>query len=449
MRVRQFFCCLHLFFKENKMETYIESVSAQEILDSRGNPTVEVEVILADGAWGRAAVPSGASTGIHEALEMRDGDKKRYNGKGVLKAVENVNTEIAENLLDWDALEQKAIDKMMIDLDGTPNKSRLGANAILGVSLAVAKAAANSLGMPLYRYLGGVYAHVLPVPMMNILNGGAHTNWQSTDAQEFMVMPLGAPSFAEGLRWGAEIYASLKGVLKAHGYVTLVGDEGGFAPALKANNEAVELILEAIEKAGYKAGEQVAIALDPAASELFEEDTRLYNLRKEGKKLTGEQMVEFWLNWIRQYPIVSIEDGLAQDDWESWKLLTKEAGDKIQIVGDDLLVTNAERVRRAIKEKACNALLVKVNQIGSLTETIEAVETCHRNGWRAVTSHRSGETEDSTIADIAVAFNTGQIKTGAPARSDRVAKYNQLLRIETELGDSAHYAGWAALKSHS
>jgi len=430
------------------MDTLIESVSAQEILDSRGNPTVEVEVILADGSWGRAAVPSGASTGIHEALELRDGDKSRYNGKGTLKAVENVNTEIAENLLDWDAVDQKAIDKMMIDLDGTPNKARLGANAILGVSLAVAKAAAASLELPLYRYLGGVYAHTLPVPMMNILNGGAHTNWQSTDAQEFMVMPLGAPTFAEGLRWGAEIYASLKGVLKAHGYVTLVGDEGGFAPALKANKEAVELILEAIEKAGYKAGEQVAIALDPAASELYEEDTKLYNLRKEGKKLTSEQMVEFWKDWLRQYPIVSLEDGLAQDDWEGWKLLTSEVGDKVQIVGDDLLVTNPERVRRGIKEKACNALLVKVNQIGSLTETIEAVEICQRAGWRAVTSHRSGETEDATIADIAVAFNTGQIKTGAPARSDRVAKYNQLLRIEAELDDSAHYAGWSALKAH-
>lgn len=431
------------------MDTIIESVSAQEILDSRGNPTVEVEVVLGDGSWGRAAVPSGASTGIHEALEMRDGDKARYNGKGVLKAVENVNTEIAENLLDWDATEQRAIDTMLIDLDGTPNKSRLGANAILGVSLAVAKAAANSIGLPLYRYLGGVYAHVLPVPMMNILNGGAHTSWQSTDAQEFMVMPLGASSFAEGLRWGAEIYHSLKTVLKARGYTTLVGDEGGYAPALKANNEAVEVILEAIEKAGYKAGEQVAIALDPAASELYEEDTKLYNLRKEGKKLSGEQMVDFWKNWVRQYPIVSIEDGLAQDDWESWKLLTKEIGDKVQIVGDDLLVTNPERVRRAIKENACNALLVKVNQIGSLTETIEAVETCQRNGWRAVTSHRSGETEDATIADIAVAFNTGQIKTGAPARSDRVAKYNQLLRIEAELGDAAQYAGWSALKARS
>ena len=430
------------------MDTLIESVTAQEILDSRGNPTVEVEVVLADGSWGRAAVPSGASTGIHEALELRDGDKSRYGGKGTLKAVENVNTEIAENLLDWDAVDQKAIDEMMIDLDGTPNKSRLGANAILGVSLAVAKAAAASLELPLYRYLGGVYAHTLPVPMMNILNGGAHTNWQSTDAQEFMVMPLGAPSFAEGLRWGAEIYQALKGVLKAHGYVTLVGDEGGFAPALKANKEAVEVILEAIEKAGYKAGEQVAIALDPAASELYEEDTHLYNLRKEGKKLTSEKMVEFWMDWIRQYPIVSLEDGLAQDDWEGWKLLTKEVGNKVQIVGDDLLVTNPERVRRAIKESACNALLVKVNQIGSLTETIEAVETCQRAGWRAVTSHRSGETEDSTIADIAVAFNTGQIKTGAPARSDRVAKYNQLLRIETELGETAHYAGWAALKAH-
>jgi enolase len=430
-----------------KMDTTIESVSAQEILDSRGNPTVEVEIVLADGSWGRAAVPSGASTGIHEALELRDGDKKRYGGKGTLKAVENVNNEIAENLLDWDAVEQKAIDKMMIDLDGTPNKSRLGANAILGVSLAVAKAAANSLGMPLYRYLGGVYAHVLPVPMMNILNGGAHTAWQSTDAQEFMVMPFGASSFAEGLRWGSEIYQTLKSVLKSRGYATLVGDEGGYAPALKANSEAVEVILEAIEKAGYKAGTDVAIALDPAASELYEEETKTYNLRKEGKKLTGEKMVEFWMDWIRQYPIVSIEDGLAQDDWDSWKLFTKEVGNKIQIVGDDLLVTNPERVRRAIKENACNALLVKVNQIGSLTETIEAVETCQRNGWRAVTSHRSGETEDSTIADIAVAFNTGQIKTGAPARSDRVAKYNQLLRIEAELGDSAKYAGWSALKA--
>jgi enolase len=428
------------------MSTTIESIIAQEILDSRGNPTVEVEVILEDGSWGRAGVPSGASTGIHEALEMRDGDKGRYNGKGTLKAVENVNTVIADELIGWDAVEQKAIDMAMIDLDGTNNKSKLGANAMLGTSLAVAKAAAAALGLPLYRYIGGVYAHVLPVPMMNILNGGAHTAWQSTDAQEFMVMPLGAPNFAEGLRWGAEIYHALKSVLKARGYATLVGDEGGYAPALKANNEAVEVILEAIEKAGYKAGEQVCIALDPAASELYDEETKKYNLRKEGKLLTGEQMVEFWMNWVRQYPIVSIEDGLAQDDWESWKLITKEIGDKIQIVGDDLLVTNPERVRRGIKEKACNALLVKLNQIGTLTETIEAVETCHRAGWRAVTSHRSGETEDSTIADLAVALNMGQIKTGAPARSDRVAKYNQLLRIESELGETAEYAGWKALK---
>jgi enolase len=428
------------------MSTTIESIIAQEILDSRGNPTVEVEVILEDGSWGRAGVPSGASTGIHEALEMRDGDKGRYNGKGTLKAVENVNTVIADELIGWDAVEQKAIDTAMIDLDGTNNKSKLGANAMLGTSLAVAKAAAAALGLPLYRYIGGVYAHVLPVPMMNILNGGAHTAWQSTDAQEFMVMPLGAPNFAEGLRWGAEIYHALKSVLKARGYATLVGDEGGYAPALKANNEAVEVILEAIEKAGYKAGEQVCIALDPAASELYDEDTKKYNLRKEGKMLTGEQMVEFWMNWVRQYPIVSIEDGLAQDDWESWKLLTKEIGDKVQIVGDDLLVTNPERVRRGIKEKACNALLVKLNQIGTLTETIEAVETCQRAGWRAVTSHRSGETEDSTIADLAVALNMGQIKTGAPARSDRVAKYNQLLRIESELGETAAYAGWSALR---
>lgn len=428
------------------METIIESVLGREILDSRGNPTVEVEVVLMDGSLGRAAVPSGASTGVHEALELRDGDKKRYLGKGVTKAVENVNSVIAEELVGWDSSEQKLIDTILIDLDGTPNKSKLGANAMLGTSLAVAKAAAISLNLPLYRYIGGVYAHLLPVPMMNILNGGAHTSWQSTDVQEFMVMPLGAPNFAEGLRWGAEIYHTLKSVLKERNYTALVGDEGGYAPALKANNEAVEVILIAIEKAGYKAGEQVSIALDPAASELFEEDTRLYNLRKEGKKLTGEQMVAFWKSWVDQYPIVSIEDGLAQDDWESWKLMTQQLGERIQIVGDDLLVTNPERVRRAIREKAANALLVKLNQIGTLTETIEAVETCHKAGWRAVTSHRSGETEDSTIADLAVALNMGQIKTGAPARSDRVAKYNQLLRIEGELGETGKYAGWDALK---
>lgn len=399
-----------------------------------------------DGNYGRAAVPSGASTGIHEALELRDGDKKRYLGKGTQKAVENVNEIIADEIIGMDATEQMEIDQALIDLDGTPNKSKLGANAILGTSLAVAKAAANSLSLPLYRYIGGVWAHTLPVPMMNILNGGAHTGWQSTDAQEFMVMPFGAESFAEGLRWGAEIYHSLKSVLKSRGYTTLVGDEGGYAPALKANVEAVEVILEAIEKAGYKAGVDVAIALDPAASELYDEETKKYNLRKEGKMLSSEEMVAFWKSWVDQYPIVSIEDGLAQDDWDGWKMLVAELGDRLQIVGDDLLVTNPERVRRAIKENAANALLVKFNQIGSLTETIEAVETCQRHGWRAVTSHRSGETEDSTIADLAVALNMGQIKTGAPARSDRVAKYNQLLRIEEELGDSARYAGWSALK---
>lgn len=430
------------------MDTTIESISALEILDSRGNPTVEVEVVLGDGSWGRAAVPSGASTGIHEALELRDGDKSRYGGKGTRQAVENVNEVISDELFGWDATEQKAIDSALIQLDGTPNKAKLGANAILGVSLAVAKAAANSLGLPLYRYLGGVYAHVLPVPMMNILNGGAHTAWQSTDMQEFMVMPLGASTFAEGLRWGSEIYHALKSVLKQKGYATLVGDEGGYAPSLKSNAEAIEVILAAVELAGFKAGRgsDVAIALDPAASELYDDKTGKYNLRKEGKMLTGVEMVEFWHKWIKDYPIVSLEDGLAQDDWESWKLAVKTFGDKCQIVGDDLLVTNPERVRRGIKENAANALLVKVNQIGSLTETIEAVEACHRNGWRAVVSHRSGETEDATIADLAVALNTGQIKTGAPARSDRVAKYNQLLRIEAELGDTAKYAGWDAIR---
>ena len=427
------------------MDSTIEMVYAREILDSRGNPTVEVEVGLADGSFGRAAVPSGASTGVHEALELRDGDKGLYLGIGVEKAVANVNGPIATMLEGWDATEQKTIDAALLELDGTTNKAKLGANAILGTSLAVAKAAANSLDLPLYRYIGGVYAHVLPVPMMNILNGGAHTGWQSTDAQEFMVMPFGAASFAEGLRWGAEIYHALKSVLKGRGYTALVGDEGGYAPALSANAEAVEVILEAIEKAGYKAGTDVAIALDPAATELYDAETGLYNLRKEGRQLTGEEMVGFWKNWVDQYPIVSIEDGLAEDDWESWKLMQQEIGDRVQIVGDDLLVTNPGRVQRAINENACNALLVKVNQIGSLTETIEAVELCQRNGWRAVTSHRSGETEDNTIADLSVALNMGQIKTGAPARSDRVAKYNQLLRIEDELGDAAAYAGWKAL----
>jgi len=424
------------------MYTRIDSITGRQILDSRGNPTVEVDVQLVDGSLGRAAVPSGASTGIHEALELRDGDKKKYHGKSVLQAVNNINGKILDSLVGQDATRQRDIDHIMLELDGTPNKSELGANAILGTSLAVAKAAAISMELPLYQYIGGIYAHVLPTPMLNILNGGAHTDWQSTDAQEFMIMPLGAETYSEGLRWGAEIYHTLKEVLKSHNYATLVGDEGGYAPALTSNAEAVEIILEAIEKAGYKPGEDIAIALDPAASEFYEEDTGLYNLRTEGKKLSSAEMVAFWKDWINKYPIVSIEDGLAQDDWDGWKLMVKEMGDKIQIVGDDLLVTNPERVRKGIKEKAANSLLVKVNQIGSLTETIEAVEICHRAGWTAVTSHRSGETEDSTIADLAVALNTGQIKTGAPARSDRVAKYNQLLRIEESLGDMAEYAGW-------
>ncbi len=422
------------------METEIVMIHGREILDSRGNPTVEVEVVLADGSWGRAAVPSGASTGAHEALELRDGNKNRYNGKGVLKAVENVNEVLAKELVGWDATEQKTIDQQMLEMDGTPNKSKLGANAILGVSLAVAKAAAASLQLPLYRYLGGVYAHVLPTPMMNILNGGAHTGWQSVDMQEFLIMPLGAPSFAEGLRWGSEIYHALKGVLKAKGYATLVGDEGGFAPALKANEEAIEVILEAIQKAGYKPGEEVAIAIDPATSEFYEEGK--YNLRREGKVFSSEELIKFWEKWIAQYPIVSLEDGLAEDDWEGWTMLQEALGDKVQLVGDDLLVTNPERIRRGIREKTCNALLVKLNQIGSLTETLEAVQLVQRAGWNAVVSHRSGETEDTTIADLVVAFNIGQIKTGAPARSDRVAKYNRLLRIEEELAKTAAYAGW-------
>ncbi|MCD4672983.1 MAG: phosphopyruvate hydratase [Anaerolineaceae bacterium] len=430
------------------MYAEIDSVSAQEILDSRGNPTVEVEVILADGNWGRAAVPSGASTGVHEALEMRDGDKTRYLGKGTQKAVENVNNEICNLLIGWDATEQRAIDMALLELDGTPNKAKLGANAILGTSMAVAKAAAASVGLPLYRYIGGVHAHVLPVPMLNILNGGKHTGWQSTDAQEFMVMPLGAPNFAEALRWGAEIYHSLKTVLKGHNYTALIGDEGGYAPALGSNAKAVEMILEAITKAGFKPGEEVAIALDPAASEFYDKEEKVYNLRVEGKKLNSDEMVEFWKSWVDQYPIVSIEDGLAEDDWYGFQKMMEVMGDRIQVMGDDLLVTNTERVARGIKEKAANSLLVKLNQIGSLTETIEAVEMCQRAGWTAVVSHRSGETEDTTIADLAVALNTGQIKTGAPARSDRVAKYNQLMRIEVELAETAEYAGWNALASH-
>ena len=423
--------------------TLIEEIIAREILDSRGNPTVEVDVLLSSGALGRAAVPSGASTGVHEAVELRDGDAARFGGKGVLQAVANVNLAIAEELWGWDALEQNAIDEYLIRLDGTPNKSNLGANAILGVSLAVAKAAAQALDLPLYRYLGGVSARTLPVPMMNILNGGKHAV-DSTDLQEFMIVPAGAGSFAEALRWGAEIYHSLKKVLKSQGYATNVGDEGGFAPSLGSNAAAIEVILEAIEAAGYVPGEQVFIALDPAASEIYDKDRKRYLLTKEGRELSGEEMVAFYEEWVNKYPIISIEDGLAEDDWASWALLTARVGDRVQIVGDDLLVTNVARIQRAIAEGACNSLLCKVNQIGTLTEAIAAVETAHRAGWTAVVSHRSGETEDTTIADLVVALNSGQIKTGAPCRSDRVAKYNRLLRIEEELAEAAVYPGLAA-----
>ena len=423
--------------------TLIEEIIAREILDSRGNPTVEVDVLLSSGALGRAAVPSGASTGVHEAVELRDGDAARFGGKGVLQAVANVNLAIAEELWGWDALEQNAIDEYLIRLDGTPNKSNLGANAILGVSLAVAKAAAQALDLPLYRYLGGVSARTLPVPMMNILNGGKHAV-DSTDLQEFMIVPAGAGSFAEALRWGAEIYHSLKKVLESKGYATNVGDEGGFAPSLGSNAEAIEVILEAIEAAGYAPGEQIFIALDPAASEIYDKDRKRYLLTKEGRELSGEEMVAFYEEWVNKYPIISIEDGLAEDDWASWALLTARVGDRVQIVGDDLLVTNVARIQRAIAEGACNSLLCKVNQIGTLTEAIAAVETAHRAGWTAVVSHRSGETEDTTIADLVVALNSGQIKTGAPCRSDRVAKYNRLLRIEEELAEAAVYPGLAA-----
>jgi len=392
---------------------------------------------------GRAAVPSGASTGVHEALELRDGDKSRYLGKGVEKAVENINERIAAELFGWDARDQEGIDAFLRELDGTPNKAELGANAILAVSLAVAKAAAESTAQPLYRYLGGVSARTLPVPMLNILNGGAHTGWQTTDFQEFMVMPVGAESFREGLRWGVEIYHTLKKVLKDKGYNTNVGDEGGFAPALKkGNSEAVEVILEAIDQAGYKPGEQILIALDPAVSELYEDGQ--YNLRIEGKQLSSEQMVKMWESWVGQYPIISLEDGLAEDDWDGWVALKQAIGDRVQLVGDDFLVTNVERLKQAIDKKAANSILIKLNQIGSLSETIAAIEMAKRAGWTAVVSHRSGETEDTTIADLAVALNAGQIKTGAPARSDRVAKYNQLLRIEEELAETAVYPGLSA-----
>ncbi len=422
----------------------IEFIHAREILDSRGNPTVEVEVALDDGSWGRAAVPSGASTGDNEALELRDGDKSRYNGKGTLKAVDHVVNEIAEEVIGMEATDQVGIDEAMIALDGTPTKANLGANAILGVSLAVAKAAANSLDLPLYRYIGGVEARVLPVPMMNILNGGKHAE-NSTDMQEFMILPVAAPDFAEALRWCAETYQALKGVLKKKGYNTNVGDEGGFAPSLKSNAEAFEVILEAITKAGYKPGEQIYLGMDPASSEFYQDGK--YVLAKEGKTLSSADMVEWYVNAAKQYPIISLEDGMAQDDWDGWKLLYQKIGNRIQLVGDDLLVTNVKFVERAINEKACNSLLCKVNQIGTLTEAIAASRRSQRAGWTVVVSHRSGETEDATIADLVVALNAGQIKTGAPCRSDRIAKYNQLLRIEEELGETAVYAGRSAFKN--
>ncbi len=416
----------------------IESIIGREVLDSRGNPTVEVDVHLIDGSSGRAIVPSGASTGEHEAVELRDGDKSRYLGKGVRQAVENVNTVIADALVGMDATEQIVVDQIMLDLDGTPNKGNLGANALLAVSLATAHAAADSLELPLYRYLGGVFAHTLPVPMMNIMNGGKHAA-DSTDFQEFMVMPVGAESFSQCLQWGAEIYHNLKGVLKSRGLPTTVGDEGGFAPSLPTNEAAIELILEAIQKAGLTPGDDVYIALDPASSEIYEDGK--YHLATENRALTSSEMVQFWADWVDRYPIISLEDGLDENDWEHWSELVSAIGDRVQIVGDDLLVTNVERVERAIAEGSANALLCKVNQIGTLTESIAASRLSQKHNWAVVVSHRSGETEDSTIADLVVALNAGQIKTGAPARSDRVAKYNQLLRIEEDLGSAARFAG--------
>jgi enolase len=421
----------------------ITLIHAREILDSRGNPTVEADVTLSGGATGRAAVPSGASTGEHEAVELRDGDESRYKGKGVLKAVENVEGEIAQALGGMDASQQRDIDMRMLDLDGTENKGRLGANAILAVSMASARAVANQLDIPLYRYLGGVNGNILPVPMMNILNGGAHAD-NNVDFQEFMAMPVGAESFAEALRWGAEVFHTLKGVLKKRGYNTAVGDEGGFAPSLKSNVEAIEVILEAIQQAGYTPGEQIAIALDPAASEFFKDGKYIFKKSDKSEK-TSEQMVRYWADWANKYPIVSLEDGLAEDDWDGWKMLTDELGDKIQLVGDDLFVTNPERLARGIDNGIANSILIKVNQIGTLSETLDAIEMARRNGYTAVISHRSGETEDTFIADLAVATGAGQIKTGSASRTDRVAKYNQLLRIEEQLGAGARVLGIGAL----
>ncbi len=419
--------------------SYIEEIQARQILDSRGNPTIEVDVITGDGNMGRAAVPSGASTGIHEAIELRDGGDE-WMGKGVSKAVDHVNNLLNDELNGFDVFDQRDIDQVMIDLDGTSNKANLGANAILGVSLAVAHAAADCSGQSLYRYIGGVNAHTLPVPMMNILNGGSHAD-NKIDIQEFMVMPVGAETFSDGLRMGTEVFHALKDVLKKKGHSTNVGDEGGFAPNLKSNDEAIEVVIEAIEKAGYRPGEDLLISLDAAASEFYDAEKGLYLFESTGDRMEGKDLVDFWKGWCDKYPIISIEDGLAEDDWDAWKLLTQSVGDKIQLVGDDLFVTNTHRLSRGIENDIANSILIKVNQIGTLTETIDAVSLAHRNGYTSVMSHRSGETEDTTIADLAVALNTGQIKTGSASRSDRVAKYNQLLRIEQELGQAAVYRG--------
>ena len=426
--------------------TQIQQVHAREILDSRGNPTVEAEVKLEGGTKGRAAVPSGASTGEHEAVELRDGDKKRYVGKGVLKAVENVNGEINDALCGMDAADQRGLDQKMMDLDGTENKSRLGANALLAVSMAASRAAAGAHQLPLYRYLGGLGANLLPVPMMNILNGGAHAD-NNVDFQEFMAMPVGASSFSEALRWGVGVFHTLKGVLKKRGYNTAVGDEGGFAPSVKSNVEAIEVVLEAISAAGYKPGAQVAIALDPAASELYQDGKYVFKKSDKSAK-SSEEMVRYWSEWARQYPIVSLEDGLAEDDWKGWQMLTRELGGRIQLVGDDLFVTNVKRLRQGIEQNVGNSILIKVNQIGTVSETLDAIDLARRNGYTSVISHRSGETEDTFIADFAVATAAGQIKTGSASRTDRVAKYNQLLRIEEELGDGARFLGLKALNYH-
>ena len=426
--------------------TVIMEVHGREVLDSRGNPTVEAEVFLSSGVVGRAIVPSGASTGEHEAVELRDGDKGRYVGKGVLKAVDHVNTEIADALEEMDASDQRALDQTLIDLDGTENKGRLGANAILAVSMAAARACADAYDMPLYRYLGGTNASVLPLPMMNILNGGAHAD-SNVDFQEFMVMPVGAPSFSEALRWGVEVFHTLKGVLKKRGYNTAVGDEGGFAPSLKSNVEAIELVIEAIQAAGYTPGEQIAIALDPASSEFYQDGKYVFK-KSDKSTLTSEQMVQYWTDWANKYPIVSIEDGLAEDDWKGWKMLTDSIGSRVQLVGDDLFVTNTKRLQQGIDKKTANSILIKVNQIGTVTETLDAIELARRNGYTSVISHRSGESEDTFIADLAVATGAGQIKTGSASRTDRIAKYNQLLRIEEELGDAARFLGLKALNFH-